>query len=145
MFCNRCGKEIDDNASFCSHCGKRVGQNDMYCARCGQPVEKNAKFCTHCGCPLGEDNNDARRTYGYAFYENPESTIKVRPKSQLYVLFVFACIFAFVFQPASMLMSMIGISIGLSRGDNGMVKRFSIVMLAVSVMCVLGITYSIFA
>ena len=29
MFCSKCGKEIQDNASFCPTCGNKVGESRL--------------------------------------------------------------------------------------------------------------------
>lgn len=55
MFCPKCGKECENNASFCTNCGYQFGsvieQNNTYnrCPNCGEQIEIGIKKCPHCG------------------------------------------------------------------------------------------------
>ena len=65
MFCQYCGKEIDDNVKYCTHCGKRVVEDDSadnqptaglhVCPVCGSDVSPEDRFCMSCGAPLNEN------------------------------------------------------------------------------------------
>lgn len=59
MYCNECGKEIDDNAAFCPECGAKVvnvpqiseseKKEERVCADCGAQIPDDALFCPECG------------------------------------------------------------------------------------------------
>lgn len=62
MFCQKCGKEINDDAAVCIHCGCSTGNNDTaqksnaaFCKSCGKEVNPNAVVCVHCGCSIVEE------------------------------------------------------------------------------------------
>ena len=46
MRCQRCGRELDDDARFCPGCGLAV---EARCKACGASLESDARFCKHCG------------------------------------------------------------------------------------------------
>ncbi|MBR6407445.1 MAG: zinc-ribbon domain-containing protein [Clostridia bacterium] len=67
MFCDSCGKKIDDGARFCEHCGMPMFVNlteeklsgvfgtkaeTKICPHCGTELPAQAKFCDGCGSRL---------------------------------------------------------------------------------------------
>lgn len=61
MFCNKCGKEINDDAAICIHCGCSVSNkskvsnivvNKKFCSKCGKEIHDEADVCIHCGCSV---------------------------------------------------------------------------------------------
>lgn len=49
--CNKCGKEIPQNAKFCLECGAKIeafAENQIICHKCGKKTAKG-KFCMECG------------------------------------------------------------------------------------------------
>lgn len=77
MFCNKCGKEIEEESVFCNYCGnhintentrnfenvnkkdsienrtKRNGKEDeIFCPECGKLIKRNAVVCVNCGVSL---------------------------------------------------------------------------------------------
>lgn len=59
MFCERCGKEIKNDANFCLYCGAKVVRREppkpitQNCWNCGTVNVEEAKFCEQCGSKLG--------------------------------------------------------------------------------------------
>lgn len=59
MFCQKCGKEINDDAAVCIHCGCSTGGvnaskngNVAFCKKCGKEINSDAVVCVHCGCAV---------------------------------------------------------------------------------------------
>ena len=56
MFCNQCGKSMDENAKFCNQCGNLMEEEieavDKFCNQCGNKIEKGQLFCAKCGKSL---------------------------------------------------------------------------------------------
>ena len=51
MFCEKCGKQISQDAKFCAFCGVAVLSKKV-CPTCGQGVEPNMLYCSSCGTKL---------------------------------------------------------------------------------------------
>ncbi len=58
MLCNKCGKELKEDAAFCFSCGAPTRQepiqdsgNNKLCNNCGKTLSVNAVFCSECGSP----------------------------------------------------------------------------------------------
>lgn len=50
IFCNKCGKKIDNNAAFCPACGTKVAVPKINkCPKCGHEQEEDSQFCKYCG------------------------------------------------------------------------------------------------
>ena len=47
MYCNKCGKELNDNAQFCEHCGTKVIKENN--TETNTPIKREEPKCTHCG------------------------------------------------------------------------------------------------
>ena len=68
MFCNKCGKDINDEAAICIHCGcsvstsnkstkvETVEKNKKFCSKCGGEMHDEADVCVHCGCSVTKKN-----------------------------------------------------------------------------------------
>ena len=52
--CNFCGAPLDDDALFCENCGKKVENQGKRCPRCGTVVLDDSVFCAKCGTRLDE-------------------------------------------------------------------------------------------
>ena len=56
MYCQNCGKEIEDHSKFCKHCGTKtitngkISQNN--CEVCGEKIPLGFKLCPKCGNPI---------------------------------------------------------------------------------------------
>ncbi|MBE6747243.1 MAG: zinc-ribbon domain-containing protein [Ruminococcaceae bacterium] len=66
MFCQKCGKEINDDATVCIHCGCSTGNSEAsstsvasFCSHCGKEVNPNAVVCVHCGCSIKKQRKSA--------------------------------------------------------------------------------------
>ena len=71
MFCNKCGKDINDEAAICIHCGcsvntsnksKKVAPVDKtkkFCSKCGGEMHDEADVCVHCGCSVTKNNTSS--------------------------------------------------------------------------------------
>ena len=46
MYCNKCGKELNDNAQFCEHCGTKVIKENN--TETNAPIKREEPKCTHC-------------------------------------------------------------------------------------------------
>lgn len=54
MICEKCKKEIPDNANFCIHCGNQINQESTNnCPKCGKEFDDTTVFCTSCGEKVG--------------------------------------------------------------------------------------------
>lgn len=59
-FCQKCGKELMDEAVICVGCGCPVSQTaniqpatpKKFCTHCGKEVPEQATVCMNCGCPV---------------------------------------------------------------------------------------------
>lgn len=51
IFCQYCGKKMEEDAKFCSSCGKSTEKISLTC-ECGTSYENNQKFCSKCGKKL---------------------------------------------------------------------------------------------
>ena len=59
-FCQKCGKELMDEAVICVGCGCPVSQTaniqpatpKKFCTHCGKEVPEQATVCMSCGCPV---------------------------------------------------------------------------------------------
>lgn len=48
--CDKCGREIDSDATHCEHCGgKLTGKGTKACDVCGAKNKDTAEFCKKCG------------------------------------------------------------------------------------------------
>lgn len=52
MYCQNCGKELNENDQFCGNCGAKVIQPRKNCPNCGSPVQLGEQVCSHCGFHL---------------------------------------------------------------------------------------------
>lgn len=56
MFCNQCGKNVDENAKFCNQCGNLMEEVIeaivKFCNQCGSRTEMGQSFCPKCGNTL---------------------------------------------------------------------------------------------
>lgn len=54
MFCNKCGKEIRNDAKFCNHCGIEVRKVEVEkkCQICGAINRNDEKYCKVCGSQI---------------------------------------------------------------------------------------------
>ena len=46
--CQKCGRELDENATFCTNCGAPV-DGKVKCEGCGTINSADAEFCSNCG------------------------------------------------------------------------------------------------
>lgn len=56
MFCEKCGRKLEDGAKFCEGCGAPVAEPVpaiRLCAGCGAQLEPGTKFCMKCGLAVG--------------------------------------------------------------------------------------------
>jgi len=54
IFCENCGKQLNDNVKFCGGCGSAIGSSTTpTCANCGKTLEVGQKFCDGCGTSVG--------------------------------------------------------------------------------------------
>lgn len=59
MLCERCGKEVSEEATFCPYCGDALVKAEEFeqtaeavekkCAKCGEVLPQGVKFCPNCG------------------------------------------------------------------------------------------------
>ena len=63
MKCEKCGKEIDDNAKFCCFCGSKV-PDKIFCPQCGQKLPAGAVFCSACGKKISETGEEEPSEHG---------------------------------------------------------------------------------
>lgn len=56
MKCDKCGKDIPDNAKFCRFCGTeaKIPVRTKACHSCGKTIYEDAKFCRYCGAQTQE-------------------------------------------------------------------------------------------
>lgn len=47
--CANCGKPVSNDAVFCNSCGKKLEESPSLCAGCGTVLPTDAKFCPKCG------------------------------------------------------------------------------------------------
>ncbi len=61
MFCESCGKELNDEAKFCKFCGTSVViATSLSCSNCGHKLGVDDKFCESCGSKVdGSLSNNA--------------------------------------------------------------------------------------
>jgi TPR repeat protein len=52
LFCNKCGKQLADEANFCNICGAKVVRQVLICRKCGKQLPEGSNFCNICGCPI---------------------------------------------------------------------------------------------
>lgn len=60
-YCQKCGKEIMDEAIICPNCGCAVENNSpipktkstKFCQKCGKEIMEEAVICPGCGCAVG--------------------------------------------------------------------------------------------
>lgn len=51
-YCEKCGKQLSDEACFCSGCGcSTADKKKKFCTKCGSEIESEAIICPACGCP----------------------------------------------------------------------------------------------
>lgn len=54
---------------------------NMFCQNCGKPIEDNAKFCTSCGAATNiENTNPARHAGSTANVDDNEIVLRIKPK-----------------------------------------------------------------
>ena len=54
IFCENCGKQLNDGVKFCGGCGASIGGNATpTCANCSKELEADQKFCDRCGTTVG--------------------------------------------------------------------------------------------
>ncbi|MCL2436131.1 MAG: zinc ribbon domain-containing protein [Lentimicrobiaceae bacterium] len=54
IFCENCGKQLNDGVKFCGGCGSAIGGSTTpICANCGKSLEVGQKFCDGCGTSVG--------------------------------------------------------------------------------------------
>jgi len=54
IFCENCGKQLNDGVKFCSGCGSAIGSSATpTCASCRKSLEIGQKFCDGCGTSVG--------------------------------------------------------------------------------------------
>ncbi len=51
MFCEKCGKRLEDGSLFCNICGTKQPQ-PVFCPQCGKRLEPRSLFCNLCGASL---------------------------------------------------------------------------------------------
>ena len=90
-YCQKCGKELSDDAAFCSGCGNALFADEKKnCPQCGKKLSDDAAFCPGCGTVVvanekknyqksGKDSSDA-----LSFFWQFKNAISVdeRKKSQ---------------------------------------------------------------
>lgn len=52
MYCQNCGKELNETDQFCGSCGAKVIQLRRNCPNCGASIESFDQVCSHCGYQL---------------------------------------------------------------------------------------------
>ena len=59
MYCEKCGKQLNDNDKFCISCGTKVEEDiqadHICCPNCGSILNDDDQFCTSCGSKIGYD------------------------------------------------------------------------------------------
>ena len=48
MFCENCGKKLEEGSAFCNVCGAKQPQ-PVFCIQCGKKLEPRSRFCNGCG------------------------------------------------------------------------------------------------
>lgn len=48
MFCEKCGKHLEEGSIFCNVCGAKQPQ-PVFCPQCGKRLEPRSRFCNICG------------------------------------------------------------------------------------------------
>ena len=48
MYCQECGKKVEDSFQFCPFCGKKLIKPKI-CSNCGAKLKENFTFCPECG------------------------------------------------------------------------------------------------
>lgn len=48
MFCEKCGKQLEEGSLFCNVCGAKQPQ-PVFCPQCGKRLEPRSRFCNICG------------------------------------------------------------------------------------------------
>jgi len=76
MFCDKCGKQIEDSSKFCEYCGGDVA-NVATCQQCGNELKMESKFCNNCGKTVAympQPQNNYQQPY-----QQPPSVVIMTP------------------------------------------------------------------
>jgi len=93
MYCEKCGKQINDDSKFCMYCGAAVQKTEpegKVCPDCGKEFEENMVFCDQCGrklCAKGNVKKETGTKGGLVGFKNDEkgsSVSGVRNHTKLY-------------------------------------------------------------
>jgi len=50
MYCQKCGKKLENDSQFCSNCGEKVEKEvkQSYCTHCGKKIDSTINICPFC-------------------------------------------------------------------------------------------------
>ena len=82
MKCNKCKKELPDDAKFCPNCGEGIVKSAIICPSCQTQNAGDTKFCQNCGAAFEtnikkEKSTNSIQLSSYPYYKNPYFIIMV--------------------------------------------------------------------
>lgn len=98
MYCEKCGKQLNDNDKFCISCGTKVEEDvqvdHICCPNCDSVLNDDDQFCTSCGTKIGNQEEVTEENFNNeAIYTKKESPKRHREKRIITLLLLFFLVF----------------------------------------------------
>lgn len=93
MYCEKCGKQLNDNDKFCISCGTKVEEDiqtdHICCPNCGSVLNDDDQFCTSCGSKIGYEESTSADFDDEGVYVGNGAPKKQSIKRIIAVVFLF--------------------------------------------------------
>lgn len=92
MYCENCGKVLEDSSNYCSNCGAKVKKPILKCKKCGADVKEYDTICDSCGQPIERQASNTNSSYNGSTsnesytnqtYTSENTTVYKKPKSKI--------------------------------------------------------------
>ena len=87
MYCENCGKVLEESSNYCSNCGAKAKKAILKCKKCGADVKEYDTICDSCGQPIERQASSNNSTYSGSTsnesYTCDNTTVHKKPKSKV--------------------------------------------------------------